>query len=520
MWVESRAIVRLALRGLYSVRGAFTALAGVVLMAGVPYAASLSVTRAGNFAATIHFMRDWAPEGFFLMVALGAHAPRGLFYRPAELALLFPAPIERRQLVLYNIVWRARISVLSALWLTYLGVLGGRPLPVALLGYTLILLLLQISSQWFAVLRASVSREQTTVALAGLGIVCAAIAWLRGGALEALSVIAWLTRPALEAVSADTLAHAAPWAVITMLTIAALVAGTCLMDSDYHATALARSLERKKRRRVRGGAGAYGPSVRSAWLRVPAFPYLQGAGPIAWRQCVELARNPRRIVLVLAVVAVSALGAAVVVQLEAGNDFVVMSHEMRAWTVIAVLTVTPLLSGDSLGFDFRRDLDRMATLKALPVTAMALSAGQVAPAAVFVTVVQALGMAAVAAMTDSISFGDVMMAVAVVVPMNWTAIAVENALFLIAPYRTVNDDPGDMTFAGRLALATALKAGSLLTLGALGAVVALVAMVMTKGSLMVTVSALVCTLILACIPATKLTGWAFERFDVGRDVPA
>jgi hypothetical protein len=294
MWVESRAIVRLALRGLGSVRGALTALAGVVLMAGVPYAASLSVTRAGNFVATIKFMRDWAPEGFFLMVALGALAPRGLFYRPAELALLFPAPIPRRQLVLYNIVWRARISVLSALWLSYLGVLGGRPVAVALVGYTLILLLLQISSQWFAVLRARLSAQQAAIALATAGCACATVAWIRGP-LELLHSLAWLTRPALEAVSADTLAHAAPWACVTALTIAFLGAGTCLMDSDYHATALARSLERKKRRRVRGGAGAYGPSVRSAWLRVPAFPHLRGAGPIAWRQCVELARNPRRI---------------------------------------------------------------------------------------------------------------------------------------------------------------------------------------------------------------------------------
>jgi len=93
-------------------------------------------------------------------------------------------------------------------------------------------------------------------------------------------------------------------------------------------------------------------------------------------------------------------------------------------------------------------------------------------------------------------------------------------LFLLAPYRTVNEDPGDMTFAGRLALATALKAGSLLMLGSLGAIVAVFAMVMTRGSLAATVSALVCTLVLACIPATRLTGWAFERFDVGRDVPA
>jgi hypothetical protein len=358
-----------------------------------------------------------------------------------------------------------------------------------------------------------------TVALVSAGVACAAFAWVRGP-VELLHTLAWLTRPALETVSADTFVHALPWACVTSLTIALLAAGTCFMDSDYHAAALARSLERKKRRRVRGGAGAYGPSVTTAWLRVPSFPYLSGAGPIAWRQCVELARNPRRIFLVLAVVAISAAGAAVVVRLEAGNDLAVMSNAMRAWTVIAVLAVTPLLSGDSLGFDFRRDLDRMATLKALPVSAMALSAGQVAPATAFVTAVQMLGMSVVATSTDSITWLDVTMAVAVAVPMNWTAISVENALFLIAPYRTVNEDPGDMTFAGRLALATALKAGSLLTLGFLGALVSVFALVVTKGSVAASVSALVCALILACIPATKLTGWAFERFDVGRDVPA
>ncbi len=513
------AMARLAWRKLPTRGGLLAVGAGLLLVVGVPYAAYLSVTKEGNFATTITLMRSYAAEAFFVFVMLGAIAPRGLYYRPAELALLFPAPIPRRQLVLYNIVWRARMSVLSALWLAMLGVMGGTPVLVALAGYTLILLLLQVSSQCFAVVRARLAERPRAAYGIKVGVASVlAIAALLGGLGGLLSRLAWTTRPALEILSADSLIDAFPWIAIAGGTVAALVVATCWMDGAYHETALARSLDRSRRKKRRGG-GSYGPGARFATLKIPSFPYLRGAGPIAWRQCTELLRNPRRIVLVLAVVAAAAFGAMLLVQLEAGNDLTTITGPMRAWVVIFVLCIAPLLSGDSLGYDFRRDLDRMATLKSLPVAPAVLSAGQIAPATMFVTTVQALGICGVAVFTDSIDYATVLATLAVLIPMNWCVIAAENTLFLVAPYRTVVDDPGDMTFAGRLALATTLKMVSLFTLALLAIAVGLGALHLTHGSPGASVAALSMVLFVACVPATRTAGWAFRRFDTGRDVP-
>ena len=145
------------------------------------------------------------------------------------------------------------------------------------------------------------------------------------------------------------------------------------------------------------------------------------------------------------------------------------------------------------------------------------ASGSALSTGIFVTAVQALGIAAVAAATDTISWASAVAALCVAAPMNWTAIAIENALFLLAPYRTVSDDPGDMTFAGRLALATTLKMASLMSLGLLGTFVAVLALFATNGSYSMSVAALTSVLVLSCVPATRLTGWAFQRFDVGRD---
>ena len=520
--VESRAIVRLAARRLPTKAGALAALAALVLIVGIPYAVYSSVAHQGNFGVTVRLMRSWAPEAFFGLVVLGMVSPHGLYFRPAELALLFPAPIPRRQLILYNILWRARMSLVSALWLAALAIASGKPVVASIVGYILVLLLLQTSSQWFAVVRASLAaRPRVRTALKLFALAVLVLAWAGGWLVDLIHTLAWTTRPALQVLSAPTIGAAVPWVSASALTVALLVTGTCTMDSVYHEAALARGWRRHKRRnRNRGGAGSYGPGVQTAWLRVPAFPRLGGIGPVAWRQTIELVRNPRRIVLVLAVVAVAAIGATALMQLEAGNDFSIATPLMRAWVVIVVLCLAPLLSGDSLGFDFRRDLDRMATLKSLPISPAVLAAGQFVPATLFVTTVQLFGIAAVAALTESITYVAVVAMALVLPPMNWCAIAAENVLFLVAPYRTVPDDPGDMTFAGRLALASTLKMASLITLAVASVLLAAVMLRASGGSLIATVAVLVAMLVLACVPVTRLAGWAFRRFDVARDVPA
>ena len=132
------------------------------------------------------------------------------------------------------------------------------------------------------------------------------------------------------------------------------------------------------------------------------FPHLAGAGPVAWRQIQELVRNPRGVLLLLSIVGLVSAASILIPWLRGGDpDLTVRMGR----TGIFLVTFLPLLMGDNLACDFRRDLDRMGQLKSWPISPLALAAGQIAPAAAFATTVQVIGVLALAVATSAISRG-------------------------------------------------------------------------------------------------------------------
>ena len=174
----------------------------------------------------------------------------------------------------------------------------------------------------------------------------------------------------------------------------------------------------------------------------------------------------------------------------------------------------------NFAFDFRRDVDRMAALKALPLSAGAVAAGQLVAATLFTTLLQLAGFALVVVATDAFAL-RALFALALPLPaLSWAAVCVDNAIFLLWPYRSVPEDPGDMGFMGRNMLIMAVK---IALVGLLVVAAALAAGFVTRqaggGALWAGATAAAC-LSVACAPLTKLVAWAFDRFDVSRDVPA
>ena len=167
----------------------------------------------------------------------------------------------------------------------------------------------------------------------------------------------------------------------------------------YREAAIRHSERRAQRfARMRSGGGAFGASASTA-RRVPMFPYLAGAGPVAWRQIQELVRNPRGVLLLLSIVGLVSAAAIVIPWLRGGDPDLTMR---MGRTGMFLVTFLPLLMGDNLACDFRRDLDRMGQLKSWPIRPLALAAGQIAPAAAFATAVQVIGVLALEIATAAI----------------------------------------------------------------------------------------------------------------------
>src|SRR5262249_2375957 len=133
-----------------------------------------------------------------------------------------------------------------------------------------------------------------------------------------------------------------------------MIAHMCALEVPYREAAIRHSERRALRfARMRSGGGAFGAS-ESTVRRVPMFPHLAGAGPVAWRQIQELVRNPRGVLLLLSIVGTMSAIVIAIPWLRDDPDLIVPMG--RAGMVL--VWVVPLLMGDNLACDFRRDLDR------------------------------------------------------------------------------------------------------------------------------------------------------------------
>jgi hypothetical protein len=506
-------------------RGAL-AVAGLVLFC---CAVAFTTHRSPGFAVSVGV---YGAPSLMLLVALGAYSPLGLYFRPADVDWLLTAPLSRTELVVYNVLLRARTAFLSGFLLSLLPTWRGAGWWQAFTGYTLVFLLLQTSSQWLAVVRAWLALHVPPVGRRVLGIAFIALPLLavlcelnlrtdldfREFFLLslALQVIGAPARPFLLTVAAPTALEWLAYAGLSLAILAAAVAHMCVLDVPYREAAIRHSERRAQRfARMRSSGGAFSALSSRPTRRVPMFPHLAGAGPVAWRQIQELVRNPRGILLVLSILALVTAASIAIPLIR--PDVPGLAVRLGR-TGIFLVTFLPLLMGDNLACDFRRDLDRIAQLKTWPISPLALAAGQIAPAAAFATAVQVIGVLVLSATTGAITPGVTLLVLALMPVVSWVALCIDNLLFLWLPYRTVPEDPGDVAFVGRT-FATALFKFTVLTV-ILGATLAIgtVANDFT-GSRIAAVLVPVLSLLSACAAGTLAVANAFTRYDVARHAP-
>jgi hypothetical protein len=255
--------------------------------------------------------------------------------------------------------------------------------------------------------------------------------------------------------------------------------------------------------------------VWSKRLAVPEMRVLGSAAPLARRQLLELARAPGPVGGLL-VLMVFWLAIAVGPQLLAARSGAQLDWSQTGWMAVAVATLAPALLSH-LPFDFRRDVDRIAFLKMLPLSSRAIVVGQLVTPALVLFAVQAAALSAVQALTGVLSPANFALLLLALPASAWASIAIDNALFLAYPYRFIPGQSGN-GFSARIMVLGFLKLLVLLLAAGLGALVGAIGAVLA-GSPIVGWGLGVLTLAGVCVPLTLLVEKNFRRFDVSRDVP-
>ena len=517
---------------------------GIVLLAVLALSVIDALIRERDVLHMADRARIYGPLALLLMTGMTLLAPSqrrgGLYFRPAEVGMLFPAPLSRRELLAYHVLSRAQVQVLSGLWVTVFVVRHAPTWYGCLVGVTLALLFLQLLSQAVALLTAAAGQRLAwplrwglllgTLAVLALGAVdtVAAIRLDLGieAAVDVLRLhpaVALLTAPFVPFVNtfaASGIGDVALWGAASLILILGLVLVISRLDVAYEEAALdvSRNVRRKlERMRAGGGAlAAMGPG--KARFGIPRLPFAGGAGPIAWRQCVEIARNARAVVTSLGLLLLwSAIMGGTLLVSQRGEDG---GMQRMGAALLPPLLMFSVISTQNIGFDFRRDLDRIAFLRSLPISSLAVAAGQIAPSAFLLAGLQWIAGSAIVVFTELLPAAVVPALLPALLPFAWAVLAIDNLLFLLFPHRIDPDDAGNIGFMGRLMLVMFLKFCALGALGLVAGVIGWGIGFLLGRSLLVGVLVAMAIVVAADVVLTWLVARAYDGFDPGRDTPA
>ena len=165
--------------------------------------------------------------------------------------------------------------------------------------------------------------------------------------------------------------------------------------------------------------------VGKSGLRLVRIPGLGGAGALAWRQLIGARRHWSGLLVALIAPAV----------FTCIPGFVIQDPYIAFLATTATLAFyTFLLLPTALRFDFRRDLDRLATLRGLPIMPAAAVIGQTLAPVLIATVFQ-FGVLGFAVAGRSLPPYHVLIAMLVMIPLNVLVFGLDNLIYLLYPYR-------------------------------------------------------------------------------------
>lgn len=464
--MRMRGGLRLRLMQLVSLRGAllFLALGGILwlLIAArepVPNAQLFGVAGLDPQVIRIQ-ISTFMPLGLFGMTLLTVLLTTGpsFHFSPTEINFLFVGPFSRRDLIVYKFIAYAAGAALSAALIAPFAQTQTGSVLSAFTAAFLTLLFVQLNSAavgmaWQAFEGNRLARIKWPATAMVSAIVVAAVihvwaapdrdifdllldvrhSWIGTVILMPYIVFA-------ELFLAQTLfPHLAFWAAIAVLINAALLWAIIVLDGRTSERSLRENTRLSNRwERMRQG-GSFWATERIEVRSIRKAPALGGLGPIAWRQAIKAVRNSSKVIAVFIGVAACAGPLASLVGIPLTDD--------RALAII--IFFFGFILPRTLVCDFRGELSRMETYKALPIAPWRICTGQLV-VQVLLSYVIALTMIASALVFEDRLNSPVALALAVfALPLILLIYALENTIFLLFPAKLVPMGRADFEFLGR-----------------------------------------------------------------------
>ncbi|MDP9174425.1 MAG: putative ABC exporter domain-containing protein [Planctomycetota bacterium] len=461
MKMHFRGKFRRMLSGVRTPRGAVFLLLGIVVLClwlGPSIFLAIKTPRADP--QRILTVAPFSILGFCIGNLFASIGETAVAFTAAEVDFLFPGPFTRRQLLTYKIGKTALGTIFTAIVFTFILLKYCSWWLACIVGIWLTVQFMQLFAMTVMMIGQTLGERLYSAARRGAVILVLAVVAIavlprlavamREGPVELMrQVHATLAGKILLApfdvfartLIASTAQSLAIWGT-TALAIDLLLFATVIgLDSNYLETAATvsqRRYERQQRFRRTGGVMAMGSSGGTK-LRVPSLPFLAGVGPIAWRQLTTAIRSSRGLLLLIGIIVFSA-GAMIWENRGEVASSLGPFVGLIVWVNVVVVSM--------LKFDFRDELDRLDFLRSLPISPLAVAAGELVAPVLVLTAVQALLLIAVATSIRGAAI-IVVPAAAFAVPFNVLLVAIENLLFLMFPLRAAGLIAGDMQLFGR-----------------------------------------------------------------------
>lgn len=492
-----------------------------------------TVHRTGLLAAG----PDLLPIGlllFSVMTIVTSANERAIYFAPNEVNLLFTGPFARRELLLYKIAMSVFGLLLGSIIFATMLLLYFRWWPAIYVGMSLTLLYLQLLGMVVALVGQMISDRLFTRARRAIGLVVLVLLGLgaattlartdAGNLLERIAV--FRDHPVMVVLLApfEVFAHTVNanrlwpdllgWGSLALAIDLALLGLVIRLDANYlEAAALTSDRLYARLERMRSGGGPAMRVPKQARWSLPAPGWFGGVGPVAWRQVTTAIRTSRSFVLITAIAGIFGGGLAFSMRgLEGGA----LAAPLAA---VGALAYSTLLLSLSIPLGFRGDLDRMETLKLLPLRPNAIAWGQLLGPALAMTFAHLLLLAVFAVILRG-SYDILAVAAVFALPFNVLMLGVSNLIFLIFPVRVAPASPGDLQHLGRNMLFFVLLMLSMLVSLAVGGGVGILLFFVTGQSWPVALLGAWVTVVAELFVGVAAVAWAFQRFDVSRHIPA
>jgi hypothetical protein len=434
--------------------------AAVWLVYGADASVSADMTAQAEPGRAREDIADFMPLGLLVVILFTVSITGGapLYFSPTEINFLLAGPFLRRDLVVYKFcVYFFGACVNAAI----IALILPRSVSTGLAAFVasaLTLLFVQMASTAMTLCNLIFDsaggtrwrRRAALIAIIGVGLWILYTSLVPGlGLVEIirefrhsptgellLAPFVVFTRILL---SRELVPELITWATAGIAINAALLCAIVALDRRTFEQSLIRSSRASKRwqRILRGGPLM--TSQRTSGRSLGRAPYLQGIGPIAWRQAINAYRNGGRIIAVFTLVATIA---GPILAITTSPD------EVMARVAVVFLFATFVLP-KALVLDFRAELDSLELYKALPLSACRICIGQVVVAMIVSSAIELVLFVSAWLFLEGDAARWLALAALFLMPFNLVLYGLENLIFLLLPARPVPVGRVDFEFMGR-----------------------------------------------------------------------